>query len=95
MIIRFPFRPYHSFVFVLVFVSLIVFWRDLVIFLLIISFFSFVVNVFGEPPVVGGIPWNNYCWQPHKFCKILCFVQRVLWVLKYGLCCAGIWFVLL
>ena len=54
-------RPYYFFNFVLVFVLvlLIVFWKDLVIFLLLFSIvFLLVVVVFGDLSIVEGIPWN-------------------------------------
>ena len=58
MLVSFSFRSSSSFDLVLafVFVLLVVFWKDLVFFLLLFSFYSLLLFFFGELLVGEGIP---------------------------------------
>ena len=55
-------------------------------FLLLFSFYSFLLLFCLRAPSMTRYSvkywdWPPYCWQPHKFCNILCFVREVLWVI--------------
>ena len=87
MLVNFSFRSSSFdfvliFVFVFVFVPLVVFWEDFVIFLLLVSFYSFLLLFCLRTPSkrrysVKHRDWPPYCWEPHKFCNILCSVREV------------------
>ena len=76
MLVRFPFRSYSSFDFVLVLVLLIVFEEFVITPFIFILFL--VVVVFGELSIVGGISWNIRIGPTivadTSFVKILYFV---------------------
>ena len=81
MLVNFSFRSSFSFDLVLAFVLvfLVVFWKDLVIFLLLFLFYSLLLLFCLWIPgrrryFMKYQDWPSYWWQPHKFCNSLCFM---------------------